>query len=388
MKKIINLLKTNKIIYFLYSNIFNTILKFFSCFIKTDNRIILFNSFGGKRYDDSPRSIYEYMINQEKYKQYKMYWSFDTPEKFEVTGAKKIKNNSIKYFYIALKAKYWITNSGIERGLKFKKTQTIYINTWHGSAIKHIGNDENIQNCIHFKTTKPDYFYAQSQYDKEVFSKAFNIEKDKIVLSGLPRNDELKNITNEEIKLIKEKLNIPLDKKVILYVPTYREYERDKDGCVLSPPINLKYWEKELAKKYILLFRAHYEVNKVLSIKETQFLRDYSSYEKLTDLLKISDILISDYSRIIIDYSILERPIFNYIYDYDEYKEKRGLYFDIRKELPNNCLTTEEKMINRIKKIDYATENKKTKKFKDKYVEVYGNASEYIDNIIREQEEK
>ena len=58
-----------------------------------------------------------------------------------------------------------------------------------------------------------------------------------------------------------------------------------------------------------------------------------SDYDNLNELMKITDILISDYSSIMIDFSILERPIYNYIYDYDEYAKKRGMYFDLRKKL-------------------------------------------------------
>lgn len=381
MNIIKNILKTNKIMYLLYSTIMNLLLKILSLFIKVDDKTILFNSFGGKKFDDSPRVIFEYMISSEKYNNFKFYWVFDNPEKYSIEKANIIKNNSLKFFIIALKSKYWITNSGIERGLKFKNKKTIYINTWHGTAIKHIGKDENNLK-IKFNTSKPDIMYAQSNYDINIFSHVFDIPKENIILTGLPRNDELKNVTKKEIDRIKKELNIPLNKKVILYAPTFREYTRDKNGCILAPPINLKLWEQELGNEYILIFRAHYEVNKILGIKESNFIKNYSNYSKLNDLLKISDILISDYSSIMIDYSILERPIFNYTYDYEEYKEKRGMYFELSEKLPDNCIDNEKKLLNRIKNINYEKEEKKTIKFKKEFVEKYGNAKKYIDEII------
>ena len=381
MNIIKNILKTNKIMYLLYSTIMNLLLKILSLFIKVDDKTILFNSFGGKKFDDSPRVIFEYMISSEKYNNFKFYWVFDNPEKYSIEKANIIKNNSLKFFIIALKSKYWITNSGIERGLKFKNKKTIYINTWHGTAIKHIGKDENNLK-IKFNTSKPDIMYAQSNYDINIFSHVFDIPKENIILTGLPRNDELKNVTKKEIDRIKKELNIPLNKKVILYAPTFREYTRDKNGCILEPPINLKLWEQELGNEYILIFRAHYEVNKILGIKESNFVKNYSDYPKLNDLLKISDILISDYSSIMIDYSILERPIFNYTYDYNEYKTKRGMYFELSEKLPNNCIEKEEILLDRIKNIDIKKESEKTIKFKEEFVEKYGEARKYIDQII------
>ena len=136
---VINLLKNNQFFYWLYSTIMNLFLGILRIFIKVDEHVILFNSFGGKKFDDSPKAIFEYMSNEEKYKEYKFYWGIDEPEKFIIKKAIVLKNNSLKYFMTALRAKYWITNSSIERGLKFKNKKTIYINTWHGTAIKKIG---------------------------------------------------------------------------------------------------------------------------------------------------------------------------------------------------------------------------------------------------------
>ena len=146
--KLVNILKNNPIINKLYRLTFNFIFSVIRIFIKVKDDIILINSFGGKKYDDSPRVIFEYMKTQEKYKKYKIYWAFHNINNFTVDGAEKIKTDTVKYFIIALKAKYWITNSSIERGLKFKNKKTICINTWHGSAIKKMGIDES-----HKKTT-------------------------------------------------------------------------------------------------------------------------------------------------------------------------------------------------------------------------------------------
>ena len=87
-----------------------------------------------------------------------------------------------------------------------------------------------------------------------------------------------------------------------------------------------------------------------------------------------------------IDYSILERPIFNYIYDYNEYNEKRGLYFDIRKKLPGNCIENEEELINKLLSLDYKKEKEKIKKFKNEFIQAQGSASKFIDTIIKESE--
>lgn len=382
MKRVTNILKTNKYIYFIYWMTFSLLLKIIGMFIKTDKKTILFNSYGGKKFDDSPKIIYEYMIKQKQYNDYKFYWSFDTPDDIAIPKGEKLKNNSLRFFLVALKAKYWITNSGIERGLKFKKKSTIYVNTWHGSPIKHIGLDEN-KSKVQLKTSKPDYFFVQSQYDYNILKRVFNLSDSNMVPVGLPRNDILSTYDENDVNSIKNKLNIPLEKKVILYAPTFREYTRDSEGCFLKPPINFEKWKKELSDEYIVLFRAHYEVVKLINFEETNFVKNFSDYKNLNDLLIISDILISDYSSIIFDYSITEKPIYNYVYDFDEYYEKRGLYFNIKEKMPNNCFENEEEMIKKIKNIDFDEEREITKKFRSEFVEYYGNATKYIDRIMR-----
>lgn len=379
--KIASILKNNRIVYSIYSSVFNIIFKFLKIFIKTQNNIILINSFGGKKYDDSPRVIFEYIITQKKYEKYKIYWAFDNPEKFEIKKAEKIKVNSLKYFIIALKAKYWITNSAIEKGLKFKNKNTIYINTWHGTTIKKMGKDAP-ETAFKFKTSKYDVMYAQSQYDIDIFSKAFELPKDIFALVGLPRNDELFNVNEKEIQEIRMKLNIPKGKKVILYAPTFREYNRDKNGCVIAPPIDIEKWKEKLSKDYIVLFRAHYEINNVLGIKDDEFIYNVSNYQNLNELMKISDILVSDYSSIMFDYSILKRPIFSYAYDYEEYKEKRGMYINIKTELPNGICENEEELLYKIINCDFEEEKSKTESFSKKYIQNDGNARKYIDEII------
>ena len=379
--KIVYLLKNSSMVYKIYSFVFNIFFKILRIFIKTENDVILINSFGGKKYDDSPKVIFEYMKTKEKYDKYKIYWAFDNPEKFEIEKAEKIKTNSLKYFIIALKAKYWITNSSLEKGLKFKNKKTIYINTWHGTPIKKMGKDAP-NTAFQFKTSKYDVMYAQSKYDIDVFSNAFELPKDIFALVGLPRNDELFNVNKREIEEIRKKLKIPEDKKVILYAPTFREYNRDKNGCIIAPPIDLKKWKNKLSENYIVLFRAHYEVNNVLGIKNDDFIYNVTDYSNLNELMKISDILISDYSSIMFDYSILKRPIFSYAYDYKEYKLKRGMYIDIKTELPNGICEKEDELLERIVNCNFEEEKNKTEKFFKKYIQNDGNARKYIDKLI------
>ncbi len=380
--RIKNILKTNQLAYNIFTCFFDFVFAIMKIFIKVQDNIILINSFGGKKYDDSPRVIFEYMKTQEKYKKYKIYWAFEHPENFEIEGAEKVKSDTLQYFIIALKAKYWITNSAIERGLKFKNKKTIYINTWHGSPIKKIGLAANSGQKVLFKGSECDIMYAQSEYEIEVSTKSGTLPKEKYILVGLPRNDELFSVQKSEIDEIRKKLDVPNNKKIILYAPTFRDWTRDSNGCIIAPPIDINKWKSKLSDKYMIFFRAHYEINNILGIKSDDFIRNMTDYPNLNELMKISDILISDYSSIMFDYSILKRPIFSFCYDYEEFLEKRGMYIDITKELPNGICKTEDELLEQIVNCDFKKQKEKTEKFQEKYVQNDGNARKYIDKII------
>lgn len=384
--KIMELVKFFKPLKQLYNSIGTFLLKILKIFVKPQDNLILFSSFGGKKFDDSPRAIYDAMINDRRFDKYEIVWAFHTPEKYIIKRGKKIKTDTIKYFITALKARCWISNSAIERGLNFKGKNTYYLNTWHGTPIKVMGSDIPAENNTEDSkfVNRVDLRTAQSTYEVNIFSRVFNTETEKFLICGLPRNDVLLDRSRETKQLMMRKIGLPENKKVILYAPTFREYERDSTlNCILAPPMDFIKWRKKLGEEYVLLIRAHYEVTKVLNIVEDDgFVFDVSDYTELNDLMLASDMLISDYSSIFFDYSILDRPMLCFTYDYEQYKLKRGLYFDIREDLIGGAIT-EDDLLDLIKHPPIGEVMKRVRQFRNKYVESYGSATEItLDTII------
>lgn len=385
---LINKIKYSKIFFNIYYYLGSFFLNILKWLVPTDDKLIVFNSFGGRKFDDSPRAIYELMIKDQRFNDYDIVWAFLDPEKHNIPTGRKIKSDTLKYFITLLRARIWITNSALERGLKFKGRHVFYLNTWHGTPIKKMGRDISSDNNSF--TGKSGFFdsvdimLAQGVYDRDIFSRVFNIPIYKFAITGLPRNDELTKKNNPEtIKLIKKKLNIPENKRVILYAPTFREYEKDNNfNCIMTQPLDLDKWEKELSGEYILLLRAHYEVIKIMNVPESDFIRNVSDWSNLNELMVISDILISDYSSIFFDYSILGKPMFAYCYDYDIYTYNRGLYFDIRKELESKGSISVEDIIEELKKGDFIKRSKFSVLFRSKYITAYGDSSSKALDLI------
>lgn len=378
------ILKHNYAINRVFNITVSTVMKIIGLFVKTDDKMVLFSGLA-RQYNDSPRAIYEYMLAHfEKYRQFKCVWVLEDLEYTIIPGNPiKVKADTLKYFILTLKAKYWVTCVNIERSLHYKKKGCRYLNTWHGVPLKCIGNDALGRKDFNFNTI--DYFCYAGEYEKDIYLRAFKLRNEVMIPTGLPRNDELYRVTEEEKEKIKNKLGLPLNKKVILYAPTWRDSIDNGKSCGLCPPLDVDKWKRELGDEYIIMFRMHSNTNNLMGLVFNDVIRDFSSYPIVNDLFKVTDILISDYSASIFDFSILERPFIIFAYDYEEYKDSRGLYIDMEKDMPNGICRTEDDVIKHIKNMDYQLECKKTKMIKNKYIEYGGNATEIcIDKLFEE----
>lgn len=385
-RSFINKVKYSKRLYNLYYYCGSFAVKLLSLFIKRDDKKIVFSSFGGRKYDDSPRCIFETMINDPRFWGYKFVWAFGDPSFFDVKGASKVKCDTVAYYKELLSAAVWVTNSTMERGLYFKPKRIFNLNTWHGTAIKRMGIDITKKNTsfdTKGKRTHNDVLLAQGQYDVDIFSRAFGVPKENFRVVGLPRNDELVFGNSEyNRKLIRQKLGIGDNKTVILYAPTFREYDKDKNNnCVMTPPINWKEWKNRLGNDYVLMVRAHYEVVQQMSIGEDDFIKDVSLFPNLNELMIASDLLVSDYSSIFFDYSIQDKPMLCFTYDYEKYSKQRGMYFDIREKLDCYC-ENETDLISEIKTLDRYKRIAITRSFRSQFVEEAGEASKKTVDII------
>lgn len=316
-----------------------------------NNNLILFVSDAGKNYTGSPRALYEYMSDQNLLSDMEVVWAFERPEEYEYIDCKKVKLDSCEYFRIAQQARFWISDVNIERGLKFKRQKTIYLNTWHGTSFKTLGWD--IHDRIYYDCSSIDLMCVSSEYDAKTFSSAFRIKKDCFLPVGLPRNDQLYLHRDEESADWKKRVGLPTDKKVILYAPTWRDTTDGGSTYSIKPPVDFTKWREKLGDEYVLAFRMHPLTSEALGIEPSSFLFNYSHFQPLNDLLLASDVLITDYSSIAFDYAILGRPALCFGYDASEYERARGFYLDIDKVFPRGNCATEEILLEEIEQIDY-----------------------------------
>lgn len=356
-------------------------------FIKTDSKTILFGAFNGKSFCDSPKWIYLAMLHDEAFSQYQFIWGMDNPKKYsfllEYPRTRVVKTKSRGYEKALKKSGMWITNFRIDYYLPNKKQR--YIQCWHGTPLKKLGYDidycDNSLNSVKefrekylIDAKKFTYILSPSPFTTEKFTSAFNLtalgKESAIIEEGYPRNDYLYNYTANEAEKLKEELNIPKDKKVILYAPTWRDNSHKSGvGYSYQSEADFERLQKEFGDKAVILFRAHYFIASGFDFdKYKGFVYNVSDYDDIAQLYVISDILITDYSSVFFDYANLTRPIIFYMYDFDEYVGQiRDLYFPLS-ELPGDIVKTNDELLISIKKaLNGFTADEKYFNFKRKF---------------------
>jgi CDP-glycerol glycerophosphotransferase len=330
---------------------------------KIQSKLIIFEAFRSTGYVDSPKAIYEYMVNAPEFKDYNFIWSFQNPDKYKYlknSRTKIVKHESQAYYTAFARAKYWVVNGWIPLKIH-KRSGQIALQCWHGTPLKRLRydiiesadtnhrreglltNDEDIRRF--------DHFISPSRFATKVFTSAFNLEaldkKDILIETGYPRNDFLANLKVSQIKSLKEKLGLPHSKKVLLYAPTWRDDQKEEGrGFVYKPPADFEYLRSQLGNEYVILFRAHNLISNSFDFSLFDgFVYDVSKVDDINELYAVSDVLMTDYSSVFFDFANLLRPMIFYMYDVEYYAEDlRGFYLKLE-DLPGDIVKTEKEIV-------------------------------------------
>ncbi|MEH7129895.1 CDP-glycerol glycerophosphotransferase family protein [Neobacillus drentensis] len=239
------------------------------------------------------------------------------------------------------------------------KKEVQCIQLWHASgAMKKFGlEDESVK--TRSKKAKQRFLQVYSKFDQvvvgsdimaEIFIKSFHLKRENILPTGIPRTDFY---FNEEAKqkakaTLIHKHPVLKEKKVILYAPTYRDDQLIHFNLVLE----IEKMARELGKEYILILRLHPAIKNILDYSNCypDFVIDLSSdrYE-INDLLVVADYLITDYSSIPFEFSLLRKPMIFFTYDLEEYKRDRGVMGEFQEHLPGPMVKDTESIIDIIK---------------------------------------
>ena len=373
--------------------------------VSVDDKTVIFISFHGRGYTDNPKYIHQEMLKQSRFDDYRFVWAVKKPKTTEIERSKVIRYNSLSYFYYMCKAKYWIVNCKLPKHIQKKENQ-FYLQTWHGTPLKRLAHDiVEVENQTFYRSgmnrkqmtdtydndvSKYNYMIAPNEFSFEVFQSAFRINPERLIKTGYPRNDFLTNIKAEEIDEIKARFHIPANKKVLLYAPTWRDNSYNTRGYTFELKADFHRWKEVLGDEYIVLFKPHYLI--INKFEGDESLKDFvisvDANADINDLYVISDVLVTDYSSVFFDYANLNRPMYFYMFDLEEYADElRGFYFDIYETMPGDIISNEEDLLQKIKEGNYdysrlETFNQKFNEWQD------GHASQRVLNLVFGKEDK
>ena len=356
--------------------------------LPVNEKVIVFESFRSTKYADSPKAIYEYLLANDEYKDYKFVWVFEHPERYifleEDQRTTIVKHESAAYYRAFARSKYWVVNGWIPLRLQKKQGQ-IALQCWHGTPLKRLRYDidlaeatehqmnalkENDQDMVRY-----DYFISPSKFATDAFTSAFNLKelgKDSMVIeTGYPRNDALVKASEQDRDVFRKKYKIPKGKKVVLYAPTWRDDQgATGGGYQYVSPVNFDFLQEQLGKEWVILFRSHNLAKNMTNFsKYEDFIRDVSDVDDINELYIASDVLITDYSSVFFDYANLHRPLIFYMYDREHYQSNlRGFYLDIN-DLPGDIVETEEQLVRSLRGVGKPSVKREEmyKKFHDTY---------------------
>lgn len=261
--------------------------------------------------------------------------------------------------------------------LKHKKDLKV-VQLWHASgAVKKFGlqslgtkegRDEKISNamCMH---KNYDYVLSPSKATAAFYMDAFGCSADKIKICSLPRVDEVLTDNGSTADFYRQNPALS-HKKIVLFLPTFRDREvYAVNELKASFGVNMN--------DYHLIVSPHPLFSKVGMDERFSYNGSFSTY----DLMKVADIIITDYSACAFDASVLMKPLYFYVPDYDEYSRDRGLNIHLKDEMPKAVFESSDELCTAIRSGDY--DYNELYEFKSKYMENTGsNNAEILAKFI------
>ena len=288
-----------------------------------NNSRIFFTSYDGNQFSCNPKYLF-YKLNNE----FECVWYLKNQK---IENSIIISKKGFKYYYYILTSKVLITNVNFSSCIPFRRKQLL-INTWHGGgAYKYaIYNKSSKEICKSYK--KFGCFLSSAKIASDLLIRDTFHFNGKILDSGFPRNDiffcdksdEIINKIRKYFKIDSDLFNNSLK---VIYAPTYRDYDETNYSFEKLNFRCLKAaLEERFEKKCILFIRTHHYSSLKFDFDEVY---DASTYSDMQELLYGLDILITDYSSCMWDFSITKKPCFLYVYDYEKYNNERAFYTNI-----------------------------------------------------------
>jgi CDP-glycerol glycerophosphotransferase len=355
---------------------------------------IFFASYDGKQYSCNPKYMFEYLYKQYGTR-YEYVWCLNDPSKMPIAykHIKTVKWHSIIQIFYIMTSKVYIYNLGQWAVIPIRKSQ-IVINTNHGGmAYKLIKWNVDKLNIFYLKwvdtfiNKRLTYMLLSSKIYGDQILSGYTINKNTFLSTGFPRNDILFNALEATSTMVRNTLSIDSEWGIVLYAPTFRGSQKEartvSDIDVEKLLIALS---KRFGKKFIFLYRMHFHIDPDEPLIKNGI--NVSAYPDMQELLCAAEVLISDYSTCMWDFSFTLRPCFMYAPDIFDYNSERGLGIPMD-AFPFSIAKNDDELENNILNFNNATYIENIKRHhKDCGSFEHGNATKRVCDILIKSLEK
>src|SRR4051794_9191572 len=320
---------------------------------------VVYASFGGRQYSDSPRAIHEELVRRDAPVEH--LWVVRDGMAQVPPTAGVLREGSREHHEALARARFVVSNDHFPDWFARRPDQ-VCLQTWHGTPLKRLGLDvsETRKSIRRFQrrwaqqVDNWQYVVSPNAFSTPILRRAYAIEGE-MLETGYPRSDVLARPDRDDAsRRLRERLGVPEGARTVLYAPTYRDHVVDSRGRYrLDLNLDLDRLRKAVGPDTVILFRKHHYVADAVPTGPNGFVRDVSSYPDGTELLLAADVLLTDYSSIMFDFANTGRPMLFFTYDLEAYQDEiRGFYLDYMGTVPGPLLSTTDAVGEALRELD------------------------------------
>lgn len=303
----------------------------------------LFQAFEGRTVGDSPYAIMNEIRSRKL--ELDLYFVVRHPDDSLPTGVKKVIYGSPAWCRLLATSEFLVTNNNLPEFFQKRVGQT-YVQTWHGTPLKRLGRDiessaasSHYVNSVAREAAGWDFLVSPSPYFTDILPKALGFEG-RVIETGYPRNDAL--VADPAAReATRKKLGVSADEKLVLYAPTWRDTKQSLTGAWAG----VNFFDAELPEGYRLMFRGHNNTKSSYKSALAGKAIDVTNYPDVNDLFLAADLLVTDYSSVMFDFSVTGKPMAFLVPDLAEYEANRGFYFEFRAEAPGPLFESSQALV-------------------------------------------
>jgi CDP-glycerol glycerophosphotransferase (TagB/SpsB family) len=313
-----------------------------------DDRLAVFGAYWFRGYSCNPRAIYEKA--RELVPDMRGVWVvYARSEGAIPDGVEYVVAGTPEYFDVIARARYFVNNVNFPDHL-VKREGTLHVMTHHGTPLKTMGLDLRDTpvagrrmdfEALARRCRRWDFSISQNAFTTPIWERVYPYDYESLEV-GYPRNDVLATAAEADVRRARSALGIEPGQTAVLYAPTHREHHAG-----YTPALDLARFAEALGPEHVVLARAHYfyDPGRLLrELHEAGRVRDVAAHPSVEELCLAADMLVTDYSSLMFDYGVLDRPILIHAADWEVYQAMRGTYFDLLSEPPGVVARTEAEL--------------------------------------------